>query len=205
MPTAFTTEQQEEIRETLFHAGIRLSKEVGVQRMTVSKLAAAAEIAKGSFYSFFESKEAFILALCEYAGKKTQVMFQKHLRGRNQMTTHEFMDFLREYMNSEYDLLNGLTLEDVVWLKSHMADANLFEPTALISTMQLFFSFVSDVREDIDMGIVVNLIKGMYGMRESRDTLIEAALDNSIEMMLRMLEIYISGKGDLLGEENRKR
>lgn len=41
-------------------------------------------------------------------------------------------------------------------------------------------------------------------MRESRDTLIEAALDNSIEMMLRMLEIYISGKGDLLGEENRK-
>lgn len=95
MPTAFTTEQQEEIRETLFHAGIRLSKEVGVQRMTVSKLAAAAEIAKGSFYSFFESKGAFILALCEYAGKKTQVMFQKHLRGRNQMTTHEFMDFLR--------------------------------------------------------------------------------------------------------------
>ncbi|MBQ9141725.1 MAG: TetR family transcriptional regulator [Lachnospiraceae bacterium] len=57
MPTAFTTEQQEEIRETLFHAGIRLSKKVGVQRMTVSKLVAAAGIAKGSFYSFLNQRK----------------------------------------------------------------------------------------------------------------------------------------------------
>lgn len=198
MPTAFTREQQESIREQLFQAGIQLSKSIGVQRMTVSKLAAAAGIAKGSFYSFFESKEAFILALCEYAGGKTQEMFMKHLQGRSQMTTHEFMDFLREYMNSEYDLLNGLTLEDVVWLKTHMVDANLFEPTALAHMLQQFFTYVSDVREDVDIGTVVNLIKGMYGMRESRDTLIEESLENSIEVMLRMLEIYISGKGELL-------
>lgn len=197
MPTAFTKEQQEEIKEQLFHAGIRLSKSLGVQHMTVSKLAAAAGIAKGSFYSFFESKEAFILALCGYAGQKTQAMFMRILNGRSQITTHEFMDFFREYMNSDYDLLNGLTIEDVVWVKQHMADAKLFEPTALAETMQIFFQWISDVREDIDMGTVVNLIKGMYVMRESRDTLIESSLDNSIEVMLRMLEIYISGKGDL--------
>lgn len=202
MPIAFTREQQESIKEQLFQAGISLSKSIGVQRMTVSKLAEAAGIAKGSFYSFFESKEAFILALCEYAGGKTQDMLMKHLQGRNQMTTHEFVNFIREYMNSEYDLLNGLTLEDVLWLKSHMSDANLFDPTGLVKTMQVFFSFVSDVREDIDMGTVVNLIKGMYVMRESRDTLIEASLENSIEIMLRTLEIYISGKGDLMSGTN---
>lgn len=198
MPTAFTREQQESIREQLFQAGIQLSKSIGMQRMTVSKLTAAAGIAKGSFYSFFESKEAFILALSEYAGEKTQGMLMKHLRGRSQMTTHEFMDFIREYMNSEYDLLNGLTLEDVVWLKTHMADANLFEPTALAQMLRQFFTYISDVREDVDIGTVVNLIKGMYGMRESRDTLMEESLENSIEMMLRMLEIYISGKGEPL-------
>ncbi len=198
MSSAFTEEQQNQIREQLFEAGIRLSKELGVQRMTVSKLAAAAGIAKGSFYHFFESKEAFILALCGYAGQKTQEMFMRRLNGRSQMTTHEFMEFLREYMNSEYDLLNGLTIEDVIWIKTHMSDAGLFEPISLVLTMQTFFEWVSDVRSDIDMGTLVNLIKGMYAMRESRDTMIEASLDNSIEMMLKMLEIYISGKGDLL-------
>ena len=35
-------------------------------------------------------------------------------------------------------------------------------------------------------------------MREHRDTLVEESLDNSIEMVIRLLEVYISGKGKLL-------
>lgn len=198
MPTAFTREQQEDIREELFQAGIRLSKSEGMQGMTVSRLAAAAGIAKGSFYHFFESKETFILALTAYAGEKLQRLFERYLDGRERMTTHEFIDFLREYMNSEYDILNGLTLEDMVWLKTHMSDTDLFESAALTDTMQRFLDCLSDVRKAVDVGTIVNLIKSMYMMRESWDTMIEASLDNSIEVMLKMLEIYISGKGDLV-------
>lgn len=44
----FTREQQEEIRERIFHAGIRLSRTLGIQRMTVSRLTSACGIAKGS-------------------------------------------------------------------------------------------------------------------------------------------------------------
>lgn len=194
MSSPFTEEQQIQIKEQLFHAGIKLSKVLGVQRMTVSKLATTVGIAKGSFYHFFESKEAFILALSEYAGQKTQEMFLFKLNGRTQMTTHEFIEFLREYMYSEYDLMNGLTIEDAVWLKNHMPDADFFEPNALADVLQGYFKVISDVRENIDIGTVVNLIKGIYVMRESRETMIEASLDNSIELMLRTLEIYISGR-----------
>lgn len=198
MSAAFTIEQQDNIRVQLFETGIRLMNEVGVQHMTISKLTSAAGIAKGSFYSFFESKEDFIMKLCGYAGEKTQDMFLKHMHGKSSMNTHEYMDFLRDYMKSEYDLLRGMTVEDFVWIKAHMKDAKPFEPTVLAHTMQTFFQYVSDVRTDIDIGIVVNLIKGVYGMRENRETLIETSLDNSIEIMLRALEIYISGKGELL-------
>lgn len=198
MPVAFTTEQQESIREELFRAGIRLSRSEGMQRMTVSKLAAAAGIAKGSFYHFFDSKEAFILALIGYTGEKLQHLFEKHLNGRDQMTAHEFIGFLREYMNSEYDLLNGLTMEDMMWIKTHMSEAELFESDRTVFAMQQFLNRISDAQENIDAGTIVNLIKGMYMIRESRDTMIGPSLDNSIEVMLRMVEIYISGKGDLV-------
>ena len=198
MPVAFTTEQQESIREELFRAGIRLSRSEGMQRMTVSKLAAAAGIAKGSFYHFFDSKEAFILALIGYTGEKLQHLFEKHLNGRDQMTAHEFIGFLREYMNSEYDLLNGLTMEDMMWIKTHMSEAELFNPDRTVFAMQQFLNRISDAQENIDVGTIVNLIKGMYMIRESRDTMIGPSLDNSIEVMLRMVEIYISGKGDLV-------
>lgn len=193
MPTAFTSKQQESIRGELFRAGIRLSKSEGMQGMTVSKLAASAGIAKGSFYHFFESKETFILALFSYTREKSQLLFGKHLGGRERMTAHEFVGFLREYMNSENDLLRGLTLEDLMWLKTHMSDANLFETATPVRTVQHFLDCLSDAGEAVDAGTIVNLVKAMYMMRESRDTMIGASLDNSIEVMLKMLELYISG------------
>lgn len=198
MPASFTKEQQEEIREQLFHTGIRLSRKFGVQRMTVSKLTAACGIAKGSFYSFYDSKEEFILALIGWADKKTEEMLAGKLAGRSQMPAHEFFEFLREFLYSEYDLMNGLTVDDFFWLKTHMADADLFNPVNQMELVKMWLSLISDVREDIDCGTVVNLIKSIYAMREHKDSFVEASLDNSIEMVLRMLEIYVSGKGGLL-------
>ena len=198
MPVSFTKEQQEEIREQLFHAGIRLSRALGMQRMTVSKLTASCGIAKGSFYSFYESKEEFIMALAVWADRKTEEMLNRKLAGRSQMTTHEFFEFFREFLYSEYDLMNGLTVEDFYWLKTHMAKADLFNPVNQMETARTWLSLISDTRENIDYGTVVNLIKSIYAMREHRAAMVEKSLDNSIEMVLRLLEIYISGKGEIL-------
>lgn len=198
MPEAFTKEKQEEIREQLFHAGVRLSRALGVQRMTVSRLTTACGIAKGSFYSFYQSKEEFILALAAWANQKTEEMLSRKLAGRRQMSTHEFFEFFREFLYSEYDLMNGLTVDDFLWLKTHMAEADLFNPADQLEFVKTWLSLISDVREDIDYGTVVNLVKSIYAMREHRATLVEKSLDNSIEMVVRLLEVYISGKGKLL-------
>lgn len=67
MPTAFTAEQQESIREELFLKGIQLIRRLGVKRTTVEKLTRECGIAKGSFYLFYPSKEEYLMALAEYA------------------------------------------------------------------------------------------------------------------------------------------
>lgn len=198
MSVPFTQEQQEEIREQLFHAGMRLCRTLGVQRMTVSRLAAACGIAKGSFYSFFESKEAFILALWEYACQKRENMFLEKLDGRQQMTTREFFEFFRAYLDSEFDFMNGLTIEDFLWLRTHMADAELFDPEGQMETLRRWLALISDMRTGVDQGAVLNLIKSIYAMREHRDTLVEASLEHSVELVLNMLEIYVSGNGELV-------
>lgn len=198
MPVSFTKEQQEEIREQLFHTGIRLCRTLGVQGMTVSKLTSACGIAKGSFYSFYKSKEEFILALIEWADRKTEEMLDRKLAGRRQMSAHEFFEFFREFLYSEYDLMNGLTIDDFLWLKTHMADADLFNPGEQLEMVKIWLSLISDVRENVDSGTVVNLMKSIYAMREHRAALVEASLDSSIEMVLRLLEVYVSGKGKLI-------
>ena len=125
MPIAFTGEEMDRIRSGLIQAGIRLSKELGLQKMSVEKLTEAVGIAKGSFYLFFGSKEDFILAIAEYAGSETQKMLLSRLNGRRQMSAHEFMEFFGEYLHSDLDLMNGLTVNDFFWLKKHIKKQSL--------------------------------------------------------------------------------
>ena len=198
MPNAFTEEESKRIRQELILAGIRLSKELGVQKMSVEKLTAAVGIAKGSFYLFFGSKEDFILEVAAYASEETQKMLLKKLNGRTQMSAHEFMEFFNEYLHSDLDLMNGLTVSDFYWLKNHIKKQVLFDPDIQIKTAQFWLSLISDVREGVDTGTFVNLIKSIYAIREHSDTMVIASLENSVRILLHTIEIYISGKGVII-------
>lgn len=198
MPNAFTEEESKRIRQELILAGIRLSKELGVQKMSVEKLTAAVGIAKGSFYLFFGSKEDFILEVAAYASEETQKMLLKKLNGRTQMSAHEFMEFFNEYLHSDLDLMNGLTVSDFYWLKNHIKKQVLFDPDMQIKTAQFWLSLISNVREDVDTGTFVNLIKSIYAIREHSDTMVTASLENSVQILLHTIEIYISGKGEII-------
>lgn len=198
MPIAFTDEEMKQIRSRLITAGIRLSKELGLQRMSVEKLTSAVGIAKGSFYLFFGSKEDFILEMEEYAGAETQKMLLAKLNGRMQMPAHEFMEFFNEYIHSEFDLMSGLTVNDFLWLRKHITRRALFDPGEQLQTARLWLSLIDDVREGVDVGTFVNLIKSIYAIREHSDTMVKGSIESSIQVMLRAVEIYISGKGEII-------
>lgn len=198
MPTAFTDEEMKRIRSELIHAGIRLSKELGLQRMSVERLTSAVGIAKGSFYLFFGSKEDFILEVAEYTGIETQKMLLARLNGRSQMSAHEFVEFFDEYLHSELDLMNGLTVDDFFWLKKHIKKQTLFEPNAQTQTAKQWLSLINDVCDGVDAGTFVNLLKSIYAIREHSDTMVKDSIESSIQVILRTIEIYISGKGDIL-------
>ena len=198
MPTAFTDEELEHIRSALIQAGIRLSKELGLQKMSVEKLTAAVGIAKGSFYMFFGSKEDFILEVAEYTGAQTQKMLLSRLNGRRKISAHEFMEFFSEYLHSDFDLMNGLTVEDFFWLKKHIKKQVLFDPDEQIKTAELWLSLINDVRPGVDAGTFVNLIKSIYAIREHGDTMVKASMESSVQVLLRMIEVYVSGKGSIV-------
>lgn len=194
MPSKFTSKQQAQIQEELFLNGIWLIRKLGLQRTTVDKLTKACGIAKGSFYLFYESKEEYLVALEKYTSGKMAELLDRYLDGRLQMTTHEFCSFLKEWLYSDYDVMGHLTVEDFLWIRSHMADQNYFDPTQQQVVIERLFECLSDVRKDVDLGAVVNLIKCIYAMREHRDTMVEGSIDRSIDLILQALEHYISGK-----------
>ena len=193
MPTGFTEDEQEKIKEALFLAGIRLIRKYGVQRTTIDKLTKECGIAKGSFYLFYSSKEEYLAALSQYTGMKCQEMLLRKLAGRKQMTVKEFFEFFREYIYSDYDLMGCMTIDDFLWLKSRMSEQHFFDPARITLVMQGFLDLISDKRNDVNPGVVTNLVKSIYAMREHRDTFVAEALDDSIELILQTLAEYISG------------
>lgn len=198
MPIAFTDEEMKRIRSKLITAGIRLSKELGIQKMSVEKLTSAVGIAKGSFYLFFSSKEDFILEIERYTGEETQKLLISRLNGRSQMSAHEFIQFFDEYLHSELDVMSRLTVNDFLWLQKHIKKQALFDPDSQVKTAELWLSLIDDVREGVDAGTFVNLIKSIYAIMEHRDTMVKASIESSVQVMLRAVEIYISGKGEII-------
>ena len=198
MPIAFTEEEMTKLRHELILAGIRLSRELGLQRMSVEKITSTVEIAKGSFYIFFDSKEDFILEIADYANRETEKMLLAALNGRRQMSAHEFISFFNTYIHSDYDLMGGLTVNDFFWLQKHIKKQDLFDPDAQLKTAQLWLSLINDVRDGVDVGTFINLIKSIYAIREHSDTMVKSSIENSIQVILRTIEIYISGKGDII-------
>ena len=198
MPIAFTEEEMTKLRHELILAGIRLSRELGLQRMSVEKINPAVGIAKGSFYIFFDSKEDFILEIADYANRETEKMLLAALNGRRQMSAHEFISFFNMYIHSDYDLMIGLTVNDFFWLQKHIKKQDLFDPDAQLKTAQIWLSLINNVRDGVDVGTFVNLIKSIYAIREHSDTMVKSSIENSIQVILRTIEIYISGKGDII-------
>lgn len=65
MAVAFSTKEREAIRQALKQEARRCAVVQGVRKTTVDQLAYAAEISKGAFYKFYESKELLFFELLE--------------------------------------------------------------------------------------------------------------------------------------------
>ena len=63
MPPAFSTEERARITRVLMDNGQRLFTTQGLRKTSLDDLVRPAGIAKSSFYSFFDSKEALYLEL----------------------------------------------------------------------------------------------------------------------------------------------
>lgn len=99
MPAAFTGQQRENLRLRLLEAGRKTLPIVGLKKVSIEELAAMAGIAKGSFYTFFDSKEALYAALIadEARGVDTRVLGS--LRRHDLTPRAAFSAFVRALMH----------------------------------------------------------------------------------------------------------
>ena len=191
MAIAFTQEQKDEIQEKLIEAGFELSTSIGFKKMTVATVAKSAGVAVGSFYIFFDSKENFVLALIKEAEKEAELRMATVFEKDGTITLKKFLSVFRENFRPETNFLLKISLDDWVWLKSHLTDTTYFNTSGDRQKIEYLLPRLKGVREDIDPGVVVNFIKSIYALYQNRETLFEESLETNVDLIFDSIYRYL--------------
>ena len=191
MAIAFTQEQKDEIQEKLIEAGFELSTSIGFKKMTVATVAKSAGVAVGSFYIFFDSKENFVLALIKEAEKEAELKMATVFEKDGTIPLKKFLSVFRENFRPETNFLLKISLDDWVWLKSHLTDTTYFNTSSDRQKIEYLLPRIKGVREDIDPGVVVNFIKSIYALYQNRETLFEESLETNVDLIFDSIYRYL--------------
>lgn len=191
MAIAFTQEQKDEIQEKLIEAGFELSTSIGFKKMTVATVAKSAGVAVGSFYIFFDSKENFVLALIKEAEKEAELRLATVFEKDGTIPLKKFLSVFRENFRPETNFLLKISLDDWVWLKSHLTDTTYFNTSSDRQKIEYLLPRIKGVREDIDPGVVVNFIKSIYALYQNRETLFEESLETNVDLIFDSIYRYL--------------
>lgn len=159
--------------------------------MTVSRLAESCNIAKGTFYHFFASKEEFVLALFEEANRQQMQEFATLLGDREKLPLEEMMPWYRSLFTFERNFVMSFKTEDFVWLKGHLRGLGMFDARKDKAEAGKILKMVDGIRSDCDIGVVVNFIKSIYGMTENRDSFCRESIETNIDLIFQMIYQYI--------------
>lgn len=194
MPTPFTFEERQKIPVDLINAGMALTEELGLKKMTVAAVAKKAGVATGTFYSFFLSKERFVTEMLKYAEFQNLTLLDIELKCGPKMNLKEFLRSFRECFRYENNFMLRLTVEDWVWYKSHTHDDTFLSNESELDRLYTVLEQVEGVRKDIDTGVVINFIKSIYSMFQNRATFFESALETNVDLIFEVIYRYMSAE-----------
>jgi len=193
MPANFTEKQKREIREKLIAIGYGLIRELGLKKMKVSIIAERVDIATGTFYHFFDSKEAYIAALIAEQDRAQGEQLQMLLaEGNEKLTLEQAIRWFRDSFRTENNILMELTLDDWVWLKSHRTKTGMFNETQTMQEAMQYLAYVDGIRPDLDIRVIINFFKTIYSMAQNRETFIQDVFETNIDMIFECIYRYVA-------------
>jgi AcrR family transcriptional regulator len=206
MPKAFSEREKKLIRQRLLQAGDQQFSAYGLRKTNVEALAQAAQISKGAFYLFYESKEALFMDVVEAAEQR----YRQHLLAavdlpgpspRARLTAIfqqsfallKSMPVLQRFTNQEFELLlRKLPAEE---LEAHVAsDLRFFE--ALTARCQ-----AAGIPIRVRAEQVSRLIYPLVSASLRGDDWAAPQLSGGLEQLLELVAAYCLGEIELETEK----
>lgn len=184
MPKGFTESEKERIVIKLREEGQKLFVKHGLKKVTIESLASAAHIAKGSFYTFYKTKEDLFLDISHYYQQKLFDEMATVLTVDGCTDTEKMFNFLKGAFTKmkEYPLLGMIDAEVVEHLYRKSSHEKIEEELQMDILRASIFD-ASHIQFNYDLSVVVKLLQKVMiaAIQNNEDE--DAAFINEIMFM----------------------
>lgn len=193
MPVIFNEKNYDLYRNRFLENGLELIKQFGVKNIRVEDVSKRVGLAKGTFYTFFPSKEEFIYQIIlhnrEIAKKHyTLLSDSTSLLGRKEMK-----EFLLLLFFSENNLYTFLSDEDYAYLNARWPAEYILNPEADEKTSRWMLSKMN-ARPECDWKLMANYMKAISLVTIGKKNLHQDIYSETISLLVDGLLDYLFGK-----------
>lgn len=103
MPRSFSDKEKEWIRNKLIETGQKLFEKYGIQKTSIDEIVKNVGISKGSFYSFFSSKEVLFFVIIE----KIEKDFKEKLFNVDFENSIDVKETLRDLLTKNFEFIEN--------------------------------------------------------------------------------------------------
>lgn len=196
MPAIFTQENKDELYRGMIDAGWDLLAREGVRSLRVECVAQAVGIAKGTFYSFFPSKGAFVYALLMENRQRAVDRLERvrQERGGACVGRAEVRTWLVEMWCTDRNIFRIATADDYTCLVKSLPPERCFDPAADDRLMRWLVEEAAAARPGADVRVVLNLQMALAFALLNRRFLYAEALEKTVAALIEAMLDEIFGK-----------
>lgn len=191
MPAIFNDKNRDIVRGKMLQTGFELLKKYGVKRMTVSEIAKSCGLAKGTFYTFFSSKEEFIYQIIVYRRNMVKQKYTDMIEQYGQIGREQLNEFFHYIWENDLSIYKYMSEQDMSYLAMTWPKEYSFDPSVDEVTTKWLMSHMSHLRKGINWKVLANFMKTLACMDMSKELLHKDALPETRQMMCEGLLDYL--------------
>lgn len=177
----------------MIEAGWEAVGKRGITHLRVEDVTSAVGVAKGTFYSFFPSKEAFVAAMVASSRQDAMDALVTMQDKGDGLSPEDMRHWLVAMWHSEKNIFRRIGMDDYEYLVGRDPGFDRFDPDTDRRVMGEVLGHFAGVRDGCDWRVVANLQKGLALMLLNRNGLHEDALDATIDAMINAMLAEVFG------------
>ena len=186
MPKIFSDAKKQFLYKSIKQNCIDLMCKKGYKQLNIRELAKITGISTGTFYNFYDSKEALILSSMEAAQRDLENRFWKLLECNRKITKAEFIDlysffFLRDKKN----IFRYLSRDDLTAILLRAEKKQSFD--AIKISMEKNIKYIDKPKKNINFHAVINFTQLIHLCIENSDLLVKEEIENTVKKLLENL------------------